>query len=56
MPTKTTPEDVLERLRHAQLELEQEVERLLAEKRQGFHYTLRRGKVVFERSVRRLQR
>jgi len=43
-------------LRHAQLELEQEFERLLTEKREEFHYTLRRGKVVFERGVRRLQR
>ena len=56
MQTKTTLDDLLERLRNLQFELEQEVERLLAEKRAEFRYTLRRGKVVFERSVRRLQR
>jgi hypothetical protein len=51
-----TLEDILERLRIAQLDLEREVERLLSEKREEFHYTLHRGKVVFERSVRPLQR
>ena len=50
MQTKTTLDDLLERLRNLQFELEQEVERLLAEKRAEFRYTLRRGKVVFERS------
>lgn len=39
-----------------QQELEAELERLLIEKRGEFHYNIRRGRVVFERSVRRLQR
>ncbi len=56
MGTKSTIDDILERLRHVQQELEDELERLLEEKRGEFQYTIRRGKVVFERSVRRLQR
>jgi hypothetical protein len=39
-----------------QQELEDELERLLVEKRGEFQYTIRRGKVVFEKNVRRLQR
>ena len=54
MQTKT--DEILERLRVTEQELEQEVDSLLAEKRQQFNYTLRRGKVVFERSVQNWQR
>ncbi len=47
-------DDILARLRATQREFDQEFDRLLAEGRQQFQYTLRRGKVVFERGVRRL--
>jgi len=56
MQAKTTVDEILDRLRRAQQELEQEVDRLLAEKRDKFQYSLRRGKVVFENNVRRWQR
>ncbi len=56
MGNKSKINDILGRLRRAQQELEEELERLLVEKRGEFQYTIRRGKVVFERSVRRLQR
>jgi len=49
-------DELLERLKTLQHELEQEAERLLAEKRQQFSYQLHRGRVVFERRFRRLQR
>ncbi len=49
-------EELLQRLRDTQAELSQEMERLLAEQRQRFHYSLRRGRVTFERSMRQLQR
>jgi hypothetical protein len=47
-------EEILIRLRETQQELDREVDRLLAEGREQFRYNLRRGKVVFERNVRRL--
>jgi len=56
MQNKTKLDEILERIKAAQHELEQEVDRLLAEKRQQFRYSLHRGKVVFERNVRRWQR
>ncbi|MEW7982465.1 MAG: hypothetical protein AB2812_06635 [Candidatus Sedimenticola endophacoides] len=56
MVNKSKIDDILLRLRRVQQELEDEFERLLVEKRDEFHYTIRRGKVVFERGVRRLQR
>ncbi|VAX11636.1 hypothetical protein MNBD_GAMMA25-2097 [hydrothermal vent metagenome] len=56
MQPKTGLDEILERLQTAERELQQEVDRLLAEKREQFHYQLRRGKVVFEREVRRWQR
>jgi hypothetical protein len=46
----------MNRLRATQHELEAELDRLLEEKRQQFHYNLRRGRVVFERGVRHWQR
>ena len=49
---KTALDDIVERLRTTRQELEQEFDRLLAEKREQFRYHLRRGKVVFERGVR----
>lgn len=56
MNNESKIDDMLERLRRVQQELEAELERLLIEKRGEFQYSIRRGKVVFERSVRRLQR
>lgn len=56
MPTRTALDEILDRLRNAEKELAQELERLLAEQRQKFHYRLRHGRVVFEKNVRRLQR
>ena len=56
MQPKARLDEILERLQATERELQQEVDRLLAEKREQFHYQLRRGKVVFEREVRRWQR
>ncbi|OQK18060.1 hypothetical protein AU255_09470 [Methyloprofundus sedimenti] len=53
---KTKLDEIIERLRVTQQELEAEIERLLKDRRELFHYNLRRGKVVFERNVRRLLR
>lgn len=56
MQNRSRIDDILLRLRRVQQELEDELERLLVEKRGEFQYTIRRGKVVFEKNVRRLQR
>ena len=48
--------EILSRLRANERELERELDRLLEEKREEFHYKLRRGRVVFERQMRSLQR
>ncbi len=56
MNNRTKLDELLERLKAAQHEFEQEVERLLDKKRQQFSYKLHRGRVFFERNVRRLQR
>ncbi len=53
---KTALEDIIERLRITQLELETEIERLLKQKQAQFHYSLRLGKVYFERNIYRWQR
>ena len=55
MQAKTTLEEILKRLRTAQEDLEQELNRLLAENREQFHYRLHQGKVIFEQGVRQLQ-
>jgi hypothetical protein len=52
----STIEDILERLRKLEEELEQELDRILNEKRTLFRYTLDKGKVKFERSIRILQK
>ena len=52
----TTLDEILQRLHKAQHELEQELDRLLEEKRHQFKYQLERGKVVFENGIRRWQR
>jgi hypothetical protein len=55
MQDRTKFDEILERFKSAQRELEQEIDRLLTEKREQFRYKLHRGRVVFERKVRRLQ-
>jgi len=49
-------ENILHRLHTLEAELETEIDRILAEKRETFRYTVERGKVRFERGIRRLQR
>tara|TARA_R110001592_G_scaffold363372_2_gene686264 strand:- start:137145 stop:137762 length:618 start_codon:yes stop_codon:yes gene_type:complete len=49
-------EEIISRLQTARDELEKEIERLLEGKQKQFHYTLRRGKVIFDRNVRKLHR
>lgn len=49
-------EEILERIQELQAQLEQEFERLLAEKRSQFQYTLKKGRVIFDEGVRELQR
>lgn len=56
MKNKSKLEELVERLRKAESELAEELERVVDEKRKQFHYTLRRGRIVFEKNVRRLQR
>ncbi len=56
MAEKSRLDELIDRLHSAQRELEQELDRLLQEKRAEFSYQLRRGRVVFEKNIRRLQR
>jgi len=49
-------EELLQRLQSTQQELADEIDRLLEEKRQQFHYTVQKGKVRFESGMRELQR
>ena len=49
-------DDIVSRLHDLQVELEDEIDRLLSEKRELFRYTLEKGKVRFEQGVRALQR
>ncbi len=53
--TKSTLDDVLDRLHTLQAEVEEEIDRLLNEKRKLFKYTLEQGRVRFEQGVKRLQ-
>lgn len=55
MPDSTI-DNILERLHSLQAELETEIDKLLQEKRKQFQYTLDKGKVRFDREVRKLQR
>ncbi|MGB5599860.1 MAG: hypothetical protein WBM66_14155 [Thiothrix litoralis] len=48
-------EEVLERIHRLHIQLEEEFDQLLAEKQQQFHYTLDKGRVIFEQSVRTFQ-
>ena len=56
MQTRTTLDDILERLHATQQELEREMDRLLADKREQFQYRLHRGRVIFEHSMHHWQR
>ena len=49
-------EEILDRIQGLQAQLEQEFDRLLAEKRTQFQYTLEKGRVIFDEGVRELQR
>ena len=49
-------DEILSRLRQAEADLEQELDRLLEQQRRHFKYRLSRGKVVFEQNFKRLQR
>lgn len=53
---KSTLDEILSRLQNLQGELETEIERILREKREQFHYSLERGRVRFEKGVKSLQR
>ncbi len=53
---RTQLEEILERIHGLQTQLEQEFNRLLAEKRAQFQYTLEKGRVIFDDGVRELQR
>ena len=52
----TALDEILQRLHQVEQELEQELDRLLEQKREQFKYQLRRGRVVFERGIRRWQK
>lgn len=54
--SSSTIDDIIERLHQLQAELEKEIDQLLFEKQQQFKYTLKRGKVRFEKGMRTLQR
>ncbi len=53
---KSPIDDLLERLKTLQSEMEMEIDRLLREKRELFRYTLNKGKVQFEQGIKILQR
>ncbi len=53
--TKSALDTILDRLNELQQELELEIDRLLEEKRQLFHYTIEQGKVKFEAGIKALQ-
>ena len=56
MKDSTTLEELVTRARKAQQELEQELDLLLKEKRSKFQYQVRRGRIIFERQIRRLHK
>lgn len=49
-------DELLQHLQATQQELAEEIDRLLEEKRSQFHYSVRQGRVRFERGMRELQR
>jgi len=56
MANESRFDELLKRLRDTEKELESELDRLLDEKRQRFHYTLEHGKVKFEERIHAFQR
>ena len=54
--SSSTLDEILNRIHALQLELEDEIDRLLSEKRQQFRYRLDQGKVRFEQGIQSLQR
>lgn len=48
-------DDLVERFQTSRQELEHELDRMLAQNRQRFHYTLQNGRVRFQQEMRRLQ-
>lgn len=56
MNSKSAIQEIIDKINHLQDELEEEAERLLEEKREQFHYNMRRGRVVFEKSIKHWQR
>jgi len=55
MPQKQL-EEILERIQSLHTQLEQEFDHLFKEKQSQFHYSLKRGKVIFEEGIRELQK
>lgn len=53
---QTRLDELLTRLNSLQDELESELERVYAEKRASFQYSLKKGKVVFKKQIRAFQR
>ena len=54
--TQTKLDAILQQLHSLQHELDIEVDRVLKEKRDLFHYSLKKGKIRFEEGMRKLQR
>jgi len=55
MPINNNIEEILQNLTKLQNDLEVEIDRLLDQKRKQFHYSLKRGRVRFEKGMRKLQ-
>lgn len=53
---QTKLDEILMRIHSLQFELEQELDRILEEKRAFFQYTLKKGKVSFKKQIRTLHR
>jgi hypothetical protein len=56
MNPQTKIDELVTRFKAARQELEIEIDRLLEVRREQFNYTLQRGKVVFDRKIKQLQR
>ena len=56
MANESRFDELLKRLRDTEKELQSEIDRLLDEQRQRFHYKLEHGKVKFEKRVHAFQR
>lgn len=53
---KSTIDDILERLKKLEAELESELDQILREQRESFRYNLDKGKVRFEQGIKTLQK